>query len=244
MAQVVKKTNDLIEKYTKSRNIAIIGFIVCGISFILFGVCAMTFTFALSPVCMIGFLGGGGVGGFFSQKASALHSGIAGEETTADIIRSLPDYYCGFQNVRVAYDGKMSEIDMVVVGPTGVFIIETKNMNGTVVGNFDNPQWTQRKIGQQGTPYSRNFYNPIKQVRTHVYRLANYIRSNGVNVHIESMVYFSNPDTAIQLVGTPSDTPVFSALANSSYDICAYITNRPQILGGEQIRRIVNLLNV
>jgi len=194
-------------------------------------------------ILLVGFGGCGYLSQYMQQKAAIYKSGVDGENATAEIVSSLPNTYLGFQNVQVTYEGKTSELDMVVVGPTGVFIIETKNLNGTIVGNYGNPQWVQKKVGQEGTPYSKNFYNPIKQVGTHVYRLANYLRSNGCYVHVNDMVYFSNPDTVIQLLGTPSNTPVFTALGNSGREICDYILENEQRIAENVIYQISELLS-
>lgn len=246
MAQVVKKSNDLAKKYVKMKALSIVGYVICGICFLSF---AFTMTrmrmenFQIYIVLLIGFGAGGAFGGFMTQKAKALESGIEGEAATAAIISALPETYFGVQNAQIPYAGKTSELDMIVVGPTGVFIIETKNMNGTIVGNYDNPQWTQKKVGQQGTPYSKSFYNPVKQVGTHVYRLANFLKSNGIDVYVDSMVYFSNPDTVIQLIGTPSQTPVYSALANGASEILGHIQNREQKIAPDTIIQIATLFN-
>ena len=248
MAQIIKKSNELENKYKSYRTKCICAWAVCILTFIWAAMSMPSSVFSVEEmqskfiIVALGFGGGGMLGGYFKQKTDSYKSGVEGERTTAEIIASLPNTYCGFQNVSVTFEGKQSELDMVVVGPTGVFIIETKNLKGTVVGNYDNPQWTQKKVGQQGTPYSKNFYNPIKQVGTHVYRLANYLRSSGCPVHITPMVYFSNPETVIQLLGTPSETPVFTALGTSARDLCNYILQNPQRVSENEARQIVRLL--
>jgi len=243
MAQIIKKNDDLAQKYATFRTLSIVGFAVCIICFVTFAVTMSNFEFGGSVLLILGFGGGGLLGGLMGQKASVYASGIQGENATAEIVRMLPEQYFGVQNLQVTFDGKTSELDMVVVGPTGVFIIETKNMKGTIVGNYDSPQWSQRKVGQNGTPYSKSFYNPIKQVGTHVYRLANHLRANGINVRIESMVYFSNPDAEIQLLGTPAQTPVFSALANGTGDLHRFIMERDKKLTGEQVVQLAKHFN-
>ena len=246
MARITRKNDDLLNKYYKYNKKKINAYIICGISFF-FWMLNVIFINSFNPILIfvlfVGFGGGGALGGYMKQKADSYKSGVDGENATAQIIASLPDTYTGFQNIRITFEGKTSELDMVVVGPTGVFVIETKNMNGTIVGNYDNPQWVQKKVGQQGTPYSKNFYNPIKQVGTHVYRLANYLRNNGCAVHVNDMVYFSNPDTAVQLLGTQPKTPVFTALGNSAREICDYILENEQQISENVVCQICELLD-
>lgn len=122
------------------------------------------------------------------------------------------------------------------------FIIETKNMNGTIVGNYDAQYWTQRKIGRNGTPYSGQLYSPVKQVKTHVYRLANYLRKENINVFVDAMVYFSNPNSVVQVTGFSAGTPVFSALGNGSEEICHQILCSDQKLSPEVLAKVNTLL--
>lgn len=176
------------------------------------------------------------------QKMNAFSSGIHGESETARIISILPDSYRGYQNLKVKFNGGVSELDMVVVGPTGVFVIETKNMKGYIMGSYNNPQWVQHKVGRGGTPYSKNFYSPVKQVGTHVYRLANFLRGHSCRVYVDAMVYFSNPATTVQLTGVPTTISVFSANANGAQGIYDRILSNDRVLSDDVISRIHALL--
>lgn len=239
MARIMKKSNDLEKKYKLTKFATILCFLVSLGCFLTF---AIRESNDFSTPLLLGFAGGAALGGVIKQKCGIYRSGLDGEKVTAGIVSSLPDHYCSFQNLKITYDGKTSELDMVVVGLGGVFIIETKNLGGSIVGNYDSPQWSQTKISQQGVPYSKSFQNPVKQVGTHVYRLANYLKSNGIDVHIKSMVYFANPTADLQLNGTLPTTPVFDAVSFSESDIHSYITANEKRLSTDQIVKIVTLL--
>ena len=106
--------------------------------------------FGVAAVFMIiGVTRGGSFGPDRAERA-----GLAGEVATANFIAKFPDSFSGFQNLNVTYEGKKSELDMVVVGPTGVYIIETKNHNGHIQGNFESHDWVQFKTGRAGGQYS------------------------------------------------------------------------------------------
>ncbi len=66
-------------------------------------------------------------------------------------------------------DGKTSQIDHVCINQNGIFVIETKNYSGRIYGKENQQEWTQ--VLNYGRTKNR-FYNPIKQNRTHVYRIA------------------------------------------------------------------------
>jgi len=243
MAQIIKKSNDLKNKYLAAKNKAILFGVLCGaffISFAIFGVSLRMFTIA--PVLIIGFGGFGFLAGFFHNKSSSYKSGVEGEETTATILSGLPGSYVAFLNTSITYEGRSSELDAIVVGPTGVFVIETKNLNGTIRGNYENPQWIQNKIGQKGTPYSKSFYSPVKQVGTHVWRLASLLRENGINIYVNSIVFFSNPEAVVQVTGE-GKTPVFSSALHGQTAILQTITENPHTYPNDTVMKAAEFIN-
>lgn len=183
------------------------------------------------------------LGGYHSNQATILGSGLEGENATADIVSALPEGFYGIQNVVVTFEGKKSELDMVVAGPTGVFIIETKNRNGEIRGNYGDREWTQYKIGRGGTPYSNDFYSPVKQVGTHIYRLAHFLREKGVKVHVDGAVYFSNPEAEVDIYGDAGNIPVFSYREDGDEAIIRYILSGKGELSTDIVRRVCQLLS-
>jgi len=243
MATIIKKDTTLENTCTRFVTASVISYLIGVAGTAAFALTAFRGKLLVSVICLIVAFTGVLIGSWARQQATIVRTGITGEKATAVLLRSLPDEYCGFQNLTVTHDGKTSEMDLVIVGPTGVFIVETKNMNGTIVGNYDGKHWTQEKVGRGGTPYSRSFYSPIKQVSTHVYRLANYLKSKGLPVWVSSAVYFANPDSEVCLSGVPDKTPVFSAAVHGASEICTYITSGKRQCSKEQVSRIIALLN-
>ncbi len=60
-------------------------------------------------------------------------------------------------------DGKTTQIDHVVVSIYGIFVVETKNFKGWIMGGESNQYWTQIIYKKR-----KNFYNPIKQNQSHI----------------------------------------------------------------------------
>jgi len=58
--------------------------------------------------------------------------GAEGEERMARILSLLPSTYAVFHGLSSSASGGGRDFDHVVVGPTGLFVIETKNWSGTV----------------------------------------------------------------------------------------------------------------
>lgn len=174
------------------------------------------------------------------SKAKILKSGIEGEASTALTLAQLPADYTVVQDVYVTFDGGRSEIDSIVVGKTGVFVVETKNMNGYITGDIDDKDWVQHKVGRGGTPYNHTFYSPVKQVNTHIYRLAHYLRKNGVRTYINGIVYFSNPEGAFTITGEKEGTVLFGH--SQHRNMLKYITSGEDILTKKQVKQIVKLI--
>ena len=182
-----------------------------------------------------------------ARQAAVLSAGVIGENATRQLVRHLPGNYTAVSNVRIQHDGKTSELDMVVVGPTGVFVIETKNYTGQITGRTEDENWKRVKRTESGQSYSSTFYSPIKQVATHAYRLSQFLKSNKLYVWVQGVVYFSDASITLKLNGNTKKIPVFRAESKTPYKknrLLQYIrTFRPQRkLSARTVERIVRLL--
>ena len=165
--------------------------------------------------------------------------GLVGEDAAAGVLaEGLNDSYTIIQNVVVTLEGKSSEIDLVVLGPNGIFVVETKNRNGVIEGGYDKDKWRQHKIGRRGGEYSAEFYSPVKQVGTHIFRLAGFLRQNNIRFHICGAVYFSNPEAKVRLSGEVDKIPVFS----KPEELILYIKMNNSNLSAETKESVINLL--
>jgi hypothetical protein len=68
-------------------------------------------------------------------------------------------------------DGTTTEIDLIMVSETGIYVFESKNYSGWIFGDEDSRYWTQSLKG--GKKY--RFYNPIWQNKKHISHLKNYL---------------------------------------------------------------------
>lgn len=114
--------------------------------------------------------------------------GQAGEE---HIIKLLGDTIPGQRyivNNLIVQDqeGNTSQIDHIFINSNGIFVIETKNLSGTIYGNDTRKEWTQ--VFNYGKQKYR-FYNPIMQNKTHIRRLR---EATGTGLPIRSIVVFAN----------------------------------------------------
>ena len=89
------------------------------------------------------------------------------------------------RNVYIPKDnGETSEIDVVYITQKGIFVFESKNYSGWIFGDEKSLYWTAMLPNKQ----KNRFYNPIRQNRTHLKWLQNYV---GESVPLFSIIVFS-----------------------------------------------------
>lgn len=150
------------------------------------------------------------------KEYNILKSGVDGEKRVTKVLSRLPDNYTVVHNVIVDYDGQMNELDFVVVGHNGVFVIENKNNSGTIKGDARYPELSQSKKFRR-----KMFRNPVKQVGIQVYRLKGLFNILGINQWIQPVVYFSNPEARVKI--NNCSIPIFTASDRKCNDIVNFI---------------------
>lgn len=83
--------------------------------------------------------------------------------------------------------GKTTEIDVLMIYKSGIYVLESKNYSGWIFGSEASKNWTQTLPGKTKA-HKEQFYNPIMQNRTHIRWLKNII---GNNVSVYSIIVFS-----------------------------------------------------
>lgn len=105
----------------------------------------------------------------------------------------------GFRNVIVPDERGTTEIDVIFVGNTGIFVIELKEYNAWIFGDEGDEKWTARYIDGS----SHQFQNPLRQNFRHVMALVEQLRLPKDRFH--SVIAFSG-DCELK---TPVPTNVF-----------------------------------
>lgn len=93
--------------------------------------------------------------------------GKAGEFWTKRELKKLGKEYKTINDIMIrTSDGNTHQIDHVVISKYGIFVIETKQLNGLIIGNDYDKKWqfrTKKKI--------KYFYNPVRQNYGHILAL-------------------------------------------------------------------------
>ena len=80
----------------------------------------------------------------------------------AKMILNKNEYHL-IKNVTLPTEDGTTQIDHIIVSKYGIFVVETKNMNGWIFGNPNQKQWTQTIY-----KHSKEFQNPLNQNYKHV----------------------------------------------------------------------------
>lgn len=165
--------------------------------------------------------------------------GAKGEDKTLELLKSLPDDFTIFNQVRIPNSKSRTgytEIDFIIVAPNGVFIVEVKNNNSKIIGSVDSAEWTIHKVGRGGTPYASSLKNPLKQVNNQIFALNNYNQLQNLRVWLNGLVYFSNESLRLEISGE-SKTPIFH-----KNGLCEYLKNHRSKTNPENNEKLIGLL--
>lgn len=120
-------------------------------------------------------------------KSDAKIKGNDGERIVRKKLNQLnKSKYTVLNDVAFNIKGKISQIDHVVVSDYGIFVIETKNYKGVIVGSDRSQTWTQKIY-----KYKNQFYNPIKQNQGHIYALNYFLKERDLNAY-QSIIVFTD----------------------------------------------------
>jgi len=92
--------------------------------------------------------------------------------------------YRDLNNVTIETANGTTQIDHVIVSRFGIFVVETKNMNGWIYGSEKDAQWTQVFPNRQ----KFRFQNPLRQNYRHSKAIAEFLGIDHASIH--SVVMF------------------------------------------------------
>lgn len=119
-----------------------------------------------------------------------------GEQEVNKILSKIKGYKL-LSDIMIKNEKGTSQIDHILIGKKGVFVIETKDYSGLIYGEEYSKYWTQ-VINRT----SNKFYNPIRQNYGHVKSLERCIKRNDIFI---SVVVFTNKS---KLKKVKTETPV------------------------------------
>lgn len=118
--------------------------------------------------------------------------GRAGEFRIYECLQSLEGYKRFLFNTYLPKtNGSTTEVDIIMLHESGIYVIESKNYGGKIYGSESSQQWTQILPAGRWRTQKNTFFNPIIQNSGHVKWLQKYTgRKNGRDFY--SVVIFGN----------------------------------------------------
>lgn len=164
---------------------------------------------------------------YFSWRRWGYRYGIWGEEAVTMALSALDDRYRVFNDV--VLPGARGDIDHVVVGPGGIFALETKNYAGEITCFED--RWTRCRNGT----WEVMRQSPTRQAIQNARRLDAFLRACGVPVKADPLVVLANKNARIRC-----ENPLVPVVGRRELASC--LSSRKRRLSDADIRVISDFL--
>lgn len=165
----------------------------------------------------------------FFIKKTYLDKGKLGEKSVAKKLKKLDKHkYKVINDVILKTSRGTSQIDHLVVSNYGIFVIETKNYQGWIVGSENTDNW------QQIIYNKKNFFrNPIKQNYGHIKAIEENLKLNNKIKYISIIVFMNGCDLKVN-----TTTPVLY-----EHDLLKQIYKyKKQLLSEEEVKNTYKML--
>lgn len=174
----------------------------------------------------------------FRKEYHILLSGVKGENNTREILKKLPKDFTVITNPVIQNRGVTLELDFVVIGKNGVFIVESKNYRGIVCGKTSQPKWKQIKHGKGGNVYEKEVGNPLKQAHRQSRRMIEMFRDFQITADIYPIVYFVDARTELKI---QDDADLGVAVFNNEKQLLNYIvkTKGRQTVNNTELAKVI-----
>ena len=149
--------------------------------------------------------------------------GRQGERRVASILRRLGPDYKVINDLFVKLDANKDigcQVDHLVISKYGIFVLETKNKSGFIIGSADDKNWYSETLTKEGVnkeiiKMAAIFHNPLKQNASHVNTLTKILDDNVKGAFVPALVFGNE----CEIIAPSSTTAIlhFSQLKNFIY---------------------------
>ncbi|MGK7902652.1 MAG: nuclease-related domain-containing protein [Hormoscilla sp.] len=178
----------------------------------------------------------GKVGGFLfdvNQMGNQI-KGNLGEGWVSLLMTTLSDRWILFQNALIPGDrpGSLTEIDHLIIGPGGIFIVEVKTWKGSF--SAYNDKWKMRA----GSGWEKIFNSPTSQNAYHLKMLLRWMTDEIENFPSDRVIAPVVFTVAKWVETTECSVPVL----HGAKSFLEMLVNYPDCLTSEQVQRISSLV--
>lgn len=127
-------------------------------------------------------------------KTNKLKRGEKGEQLVASILDSDASFHRLINNLVLLGDNNMShQIDHILIRGNGIFVIETKNYFGNIIGKEDDSYW-KKSFPYKGRIKTETFHNPLKQNQSHI-RIIKHTIGKDIPIYCFIVLVQNNADS-------------------------------------------------
>lgn len=105
-------------------------------------------------------------------------------------------------------DGETTELDVVFLHESGIYILESKNYSGFIFGSENQQNWTQTLRSRRGRIQKVHFFNPVLQNKVHIKWLRVFLGEPALPFY--SYIVFSDRCTLKQITLTSGEHVVLN----------------------------------
>jgi hypothetical protein len=128
---------------------------------------------------------------YFSQRDIA-EKGIIGEERIEEVLINYPDDYILVFNYEIP-EPRIGDIDALLISPKGIFILESKNYNGTFrLSGSDLYKKTRFRT------YKLLIKDVVGQIKKQKEALERYLKNNGIEIPIYPFLVFTSNHSFVE----------------------------------------------
>jgi len=185
--KVIKEAKNPHIEANKRRNLVIfVLLMVTGVSLFVLGILFIWWLVlvALVPVT---------VSAIFRRRYNIWKAGARGEKAVAKALQRLDDSY--YLLNAVVLPGGKGDIDHILLGSKGVFVIEAKNYSGKVMCKGD--EWYRRKRGAKKTVRTESISGQVMRNASDLYDFLQ--RRTRLSLQVNPVCVFVNPLVQLEL---------------------------------------------
>ena len=162
--------------------------------------------------------------------------GLQGEYLTFDILNKIEGQHRICANAYLPKEnGETTEVDLILIHETGIYVIESKNYSGWIFGYEDSVNWME--IFPNG--HKQQFYNPIWQNNTHVTYLTKSLQID--RRYVKSIIVFNDICTIKKMnVSSQNIAVITRDQLKELIERCSYDT--PTVFSNDEIIQIYRKL--
>ena len=176
----------------------------------------------------------------YQRKFEILKAGVRGENSTLDILKKLPREYTIISNPVILNRGVSLELDFVVIGKNGVFIVESKNHRGIISGKTSKSIWKQVKHGKNDRVYEKEINNPVKQSFRQGRKMLELFKDFDITADIYPILFFADSRAELRIT---DDANIDVSIFKDETELLEFIqtTKGRKTVSKEELVKIIHL---